>query len=270
MSMKNMRKNVSFAALAAAVMMSAAVFSGCGSKNTVSSIADLNGKHIGVQLETVGDTYASDIEGAVVERFTKGADAIQALKQGNLDAVIIDSEPAKVYIGNNKDIVILEEAFADEEYAVAVKKGNDELRGKINGALSELSADGTLDAIKANWIGEEATGQPYVFPDGTFPDGGAEPVGVLVMGTNAEFPPYELMIGEEIAGIDVDMMRAVCGKLNMELEVQNMEFDTLLTAVDSGSIDVAAAGMTITDERKEIVDFSDPYTTARQVVVVRK
>lgn len=267
MKKMNLRKP---AALAAALMMSAAILTGCSGKSSVQSIADLNGKTIGVQLETVGDTYASDIEGATVERFTKGADAIQALKQGTLDAVIIDSEPAMVYTRNNTDIMILDEAFADEEYAIALKKGRSDLLDKINGALAELTSDGTLDAVKSNWIGENATGKPYVFPDGTFPDGGIEPTETLIMGTNAEFPPYELMLGEDIGGLDVDMMRAVCAKLNMNLEVRNMEFDTLLTAVDSGTIDVAVAGMTITEERMETVDFSDPYTTARQVVVVKK
>ncbi|MDE6592727.1 MAG: transporter substrate-binding domain-containing protein [Oscillospiraceae bacterium] len=259
-------------AMAAAVIMSACVFSACsgGAKNTVNSIDDLSGKHIGVQLDTVGDIFASDIEGAVVERYTKGADAIQALKQGAIDAVIIDNDPANVFISYNSDIKILDEAFADEEYAIAVQKGNTELLNDINGALAELTAEGVMDNIKANWIGDSATGKPYVFPDGTFPDGGMESTEKLVMATNAEFPPYELMVGEDVGGFDVDMMRAVCAKLNMELEIKNMEFDTIITAVESGTVDVGVAGMTITEERKEKVDFSDPYTTSKQVVVVRK
>lgn len=269
--MNKTRKLARPLALAAAIVMAAAVFTGCGGKKTViNSIEDLKGKHIGVQLETVGDSYASDIEGAEVERFVKGADAIQALKQGALDAVIIDSEPANVFVSHNSDIKILDEAFADEEYAIAIKKGNTELLNKINGALAELKAEGILDSIRANWIGEDAVGKPYVFPDGTFPDGGAEPTEKLVMATNAEFPPYELMIGEEAGGFDVDMMRAVCFKLNMELEIKNIEFDTIIAAVEAGSVDVGVAGMTITEERKKKVDFSDPYTTAKQVVVVKK
>ncbi|MDE7295077.1 MAG: transporter substrate-binding domain-containing protein [Oscillospiraceae bacterium] len=270
-----MKKSSKFArpiALAAALIMSVCAFSACSgtAKNTVNSIDDLAGKHIGVQLETVGDVLASDIEGADVERYTKGADAIQALKQGAIDAVIIDNDPANVFVSHNSDIRILDEAFADEEYAIAVRKGNTELLDNINNALAELKAEGVLDNIKANWIGDSATGKPYVFPDGTFPDGGMEPTEKLVMATNAEFPPYELMVGEDVGGFDVDMMRAVCAKLNMELEIKNMEFDTIITAVESGTVDVGVAGMTITDDRKERVDFSDPYTTSQQVVVVRK
>lgn len=259
-------------ALAAAVIMSVCVFSACsgGVKNTVHSIDDLAGKHIGVQMDTVGDDCASGIEGASVERYTKGADAIQALKQGAVDAVIIDNDPANVFVSHNSDIRILDEAFANEEFAIAIRKGNTELLNDINGALAELKAEGILDNIKDNWIGDSATGKPYVFPDGTFPDGGIEPSQKLVMATNAEFPPYEMMVGEDIGGFDVDMMRAVCAKLGMELEIKNIEFDTIIAAVEAGSVDVGVAGMTITEERKGKVDFSDPYTTSKQVVVVRK
>ncbi|MCM1579009.1 MAG: transporter substrate-binding domain-containing protein [Ruminococcus sp.] len=262
-------KKTTFAKPFAALLMAAAM-TACSGGSSIDTIDDLNGRHIGVQLETVGDALASDIEGATVERYTKGADAIQALKQGSVEAVIIDSEPANVFAAHNSDIKILDEAFADEQYAIAINKDNTELLEMINTALAELTAEGVMDSIKANWIGDNATGKPYVFPDGTFPDGGAEPSGKLVMATNAEFPPYELMIGDEVAGFDVDMMRAVCAKLNMELEIKNMEFDTIITAVESGSIDVGVAGMTVTDERKEKVNFSDPYTTAKQVVVVKK
>lgn len=251
---------------AAAFAVCAAMLTGCSDipANTVFSIADLEGKSIGVQLGTVGDTYASDVKDASVERYNKGADAVQALKQGKIDAVLIDVEPAKVFVEKNDDLMILDEAFAEEEYAIAIKKGNSELTEKINGALAELQADGTLDKIKSNWIGEEAGQNPYVSPEG-----GAERE-VLVMATNAEFPPYELMSGEDVVGLDVDMMRAVCDRLGMELKIDNMEFDSIIAAVDSGKADVGVAGMTVTPDRMENVDFSDPYTTATQVIIVRK
>ena len=78
------------------------------------------------------------------------------------------------------------------------------------------------------------------------------------------------MSGEEVIGLDVDMMRAVCAELNMELKIDNMEFDSIIAAVDSGKADVGVAGMTVTEERLENVNFSDPYTTATQVIIVRK
>lgn len=258
-----MKKAIS---LFAAAVMAATMLAGCGSvkPNEVFSVADLDNKTIGVQLGTTGDIYASDIEGATIERYKAGADAVQALKQGKVDAVIIDNEPAKVFVEKNSDLKILEEEFAVEEYAIAIKKGNTELTDAINGALAELKADGTMDSISANWIGDEAGNSPYVSPEGI-----EYPNGKLVMATNAQFPPYELVEDGEVVGFDVDMMRAVCDKLGYELEIENMDFDSIITAVDSGKADVGAAGMTVTEDRLKNIDFSDSYTTATQVIIVR-
>lgn len=252
----------------AACMLSAAVFTGCGEsvpENTVHSLDDLPGKTIGVQLGTTGDIFATDIEGATVERYNKGADAVQALKQGKVDAVLIDNEPAKVFVSNNEELMILDEPFAVEEYAIAIKKGNDELTEKINTALGELKNDGTLDNIRKNWIGDEAGNYPYTSPEGTDRSNGT-----LVMATNPEFPPYESMSGDAVVGFDADMMQAVCDRMGMELIIESMSFDSIITAVDSGKADVGVAGMTVTPERQENVNFSDSYTTATQVIIVRK
>ncbi len=92
---------------------------------------------------------------------------------------------------------------------------------------------------------------------------------VLVMGTNAAFPPYEFVDdNNNIVGIDAEIAAAVAEKLGKELQIKDMEFDSLLTAVQSGAIDFALAGMTVNDERKLTVDFSDTYATGVQVVIV--
>lgn len=91
----------------------------------------------------------------------------------------------------------------------------------------------------------------------------------LVMGTNASFPPYEFVDeNNKIVGIDAEIAAAVAEKMGYELEIKDMEFDSLITAVQSGSIDFALAGMTVTDERKESVNFSDTYATGVQVIIV--
>ena len=90
------------------------------------------------------------------------------------------------------------------------------------------------------------------------------------MATNAEFPPYESMEGGEIVGIDVDMMRAVCDRIGMELEIENMAFDSIIAAVNSGKADVGVAGMSVTPERQKNVSFTQGYAVSTQVIVVRK
>lgn len=118
---------------------------------------DLAGVIVGVQLGTTGDIYVSDLEaeGTTVERYNKGFEAIQALSQGKIDAVVIDGEPAKTFVSETEGIKLLDEAFTEEEYAIAVKKGNTELLDKINAALKTLDENGTLDEIVAKYIKAE-------------------------------------------------------------------------------------------------------------------
>ena len=236
--------------------------------NTVNSLEDLPGKTIGVQLGTTGDIYASDYEaeGSTIERYNKGADAVQALKQGKIDCVIIDAQPAQAFVEKNDDLTILEEDFAIEDYAICISKDKTDLKEAMNGALNELKEDGTLDQIVANYIGDDTKGTcPYESPaDVDYSNG------KLVMATNAAFEPYEFYEGEEVVGIDADIAKAICDKLGYELQVDDMEFDAIISAVQSGKADFGAAGMTVTEDRLTSIDFTDSYATSTQVVIVRK
>ena len=116
---------------------------------------DLEGKTIGVQLGTTGDIYASDIPDATIEQYNKGFEAVQSLTQNKIDAVIIDGEPAKVFVSQNEGLKILDEAFTTEEYAICVKKGNTELLDGINTAIAELKESGELQAIVDKYITAE-------------------------------------------------------------------------------------------------------------------
>ena len=113
---------------------------------------DLTGKKIGVQLGTTGDIYADDIEDAKVERYNKGFEAVQALTQDKIDAVVIDGEPAKEFVAEADGLKILDEAFTEEEYAIAVAKDNDDLLKKMNEALASLKESGKIDEIVAKYI----------------------------------------------------------------------------------------------------------------------
>lgn len=239
-----------------------------GIPNTVFSLDDLPGKTIGVQLGTTGDIYASDYEaeGSTIERYNKGTDAVQALKQGKIDCVIIDAQPAQAFVEKNDDLTILEEDFAVEDYAICVSKDNAELTEAINGALKELKEEGVLDQIVANYIGDDTKGTcPYESPADTEYSNGK-----LIMATNAAFEPYEYYEGTEVVGIDADMAKAICDKLGYELQIDDMEFDAIISAVQSGKADFGAAGMTVTEDRLTSIDFTDSYATSTQVVIVRK
>ena len=261
--MKNMKK---FASLALSVSMAAAMAVPV-SASEIASSEDLPGKKIGVQLGTTGDLEATEYEaeGATVQRYSKGSEAILAIKKGQLDCVIIDSQPAAKFVELNDDLMILDEPLTEEEYAICLKKGNEELLEAMNGALQELKDEGVVDSIMDNYIGDNVGETPYDSPDDVDRSNGT-----LVMATNAEFEPYEYHDGDEIVGIDADIAQAICDKLGYELEIQDMEFDAILPAVQSGKADFGAAGMTVTEDRLENVDFTDTYADASQVIIVKK
>ena len=121
------------------------------------SLKDANVK-VGVQQGTTGDIYASSApkdwgfgEGNVI-RYKTGADAILALNKGEVQAVIIDNEPAKSFVNANEGLKILEADYANEDYAICVAKSNTELLDQINKALAELKAEGKLDEIIGKYI----------------------------------------------------------------------------------------------------------------------
>lgn len=259
-----MKRAVSVVLAAVCVMSMAA----CGGKKEaaqINKIEDLKGKKVGVQLGTTGDLYASDDKDLAmkVERFDKGFEAVQALKQGKVDAVIIDNQPAQVFLEQTKGLKLLESAYAEEEYAFCFQKGN-ELCAQVNDAMKELKADGTFDKIVASYIGETAGKNYYESPADT-----AYTNGTLVMATNAEFPPYEFREGDKIVGIDADFAKAIADKLGMELKIEDMKFDAIIAAVNSGKADFGAAGMTVTEDRLKQADFSDTYYKGIQSIIVK-
>lgn len=122
----------------------------------IATLEDLAGKKIGTQLGTTGDMYSKDDYGEEnVTSYGKGADAVIALKGGDVDAVIIDNEPAKAFVAENEGLKILETEYAVEDYAIAIKKENASLLADINKALEKLTQDGTIDNIIAKYIKAE-------------------------------------------------------------------------------------------------------------------
>ncbi len=124
----------------------------------IASAADLEGKNIGVQLGTTGDFIVEDIKDATAAQYNKAVDAVNDLRNGRVDAVIIDKNPAQVFGEQFKDEIKLfdgesaEFGFEKEYYAIALPKGNAELAKSVNDALAEIKADGTFDELVKQYI----------------------------------------------------------------------------------------------------------------------
>ena len=122
----------------------------------IASVDDLAGKTIGTQRGTTGYIYCTDDFGEdSVVAYDNGLTAVQALNNGQVDAVVIDNAPAKEFVAANTGLKILDTAYAQEDYAIGVAKGNTALLDAINGALEELQADGTLQSIVDKYIKAE-------------------------------------------------------------------------------------------------------------------
>lgn len=165
--------------------------------------------------------------------------------------------------GSKKEDVtlkILDTEYAVEDYAICVAKENTELLDKINAALAELEADGTKQAIIDKYI--SGVENDLKFQQDV--EGKEE----IHMATNAQFPPYEYYENEEIVGIDAEFAAAIADKLGMKLVIDDMEFDSIITAVQTGKSDFGMAGMTVTEDRLKNINFSNSYATGIQSIIV--
>ena len=155
---------------------------------------------------------------------------------------------------------ILDTEYANEDYAICVAKENTELLNQINAALAEIKADGTQQKIVDKYI----SGVEHDLEFQKDAEGKEE----LHMATNAQFPPYEYYDGDKIVGIDAEMAAAIADKLDKKLVIDDMDFDAIITSVQTGKSDMGMAGMTVTEERLQSISFSDSYAQGIQVVIV--
>lgn len=162
--------------------------------------------------------------------------------------------------GGKTTLKILETEYAVEDYAICVAKENEELLAKLNEALAALKADGTAQKIVDKYISG-------VEHDLTFQQD-AEGKEELIMATNANFPPYEYYENDQVVGIDAEMAAAIADYLDMKLTIVDTEFGSIIGGVQTGKYDMGMAGMTITEDRLESVNFTDSYATGVQVVIV--
>lgn len=166
--------------------------------------------------------------------------------------------------GGNEDakLTILDTEYITEDYAIAVAKEDTQLLADINAALKTLTENGTVKKIQDKYI--SGIEHDLVFQQD------AEGKEVITMGTNAEFPPYEYKEGDAIVGIDAEIAAAIADVLGKKLVIEDMLFDATIPALTAGKIDFIMAGLTVTDERKQSVNFSEPYATGVQVVIVKE
>lgn len=231
---------------------------------TINAAEDLANYTVGCQTGTTGETWFKEQFSKDAKGFKTGMDAALALKNGQIDAIVIDELPAKSIVEKNSDLKILDIQFSKEEYAIAIAKGNTELQTSINTTIAAMKENGNYEKLANSFM--PADGKISI-PEKVTSDSTDK---TLKMGTNAAFPPFEYVEGDQIVGFDITMSELIASDFGAKLEVINMEFESLIAALQSGTIDFIAAGMSVTEDRLKSVDFSDPYYESQQVIIVKK
>lgn len=164
---------------------------------------------------------------------------------------------------NSTDVVkIVDINLTEEEYAFGVDKDQPELLEDVNKFIDKIMADGTFDAICNKYFGD---GEPTPVKSAT-----EDPTkDQLVVATNAAFAPFEYMEGDSYFGIDMEIAALLAEELGKELVINNMKFDSVCLSVGEHKCDIAMAGLTVNESRKEVVNFSKSYYNAYQKLIVK-
>ncbi len=232
------------------------------------SIYQLNGKRIGVQTGTTYDKIVLDgLPDAQISYFNTNPDLAAALEANKIDAFPGDEPVLRLMAAEDDRLTILDDRMDNFDFGFVMPRteAGEALLAEFNAWLEEAKASGELDKIVSKWI----TGPNA---EKTVPDysGYPAPKGILKMATEGAYAPMSYYQGDEVVGIEIDMAARCCEANGYGLQVITMNFDATLPAVQAGKVDFAAAGITITKERAESVNFSVPYYTGSTMMMVLK
>jgi len=284
--MRNPRKLV-LLLLALVLAMGVVGLTGCGGDEEdgtdgtavtqIKSTDDLKeGDKVGVQSGTTGEAWAKENlepNGVEVVPYDDVLAAFGALQAGDVKGVINDLPISQDIVKDEtRGLEVVEEIQTDETYGFAFNKENTALRDAVNWGLAEIIADGQYDTIYETWFGAKPMSMPEATSGASKPGSTPKTLtsGKIIVGSDTAFPPFENVEGAETVGFDVDLVKAIGEKIGLAVEFKTYKFDALITGLQSATeFDMVASAMTITDERKQSVDFSDPYINSNQSLTVQ-
>ena len=250
-----------------AVLVFVTAITGCSkNESAISSFDDVKNSKVGAMTGSTGEAIATNrFPRAQIKSFDDIMDAVAAMKSGQLDAIVTAYPTALQVVKKNPDLQRLPEPLDNEDTAIALKKGNAELLAAVNQIITELKSNGTLESMKNRWFKPDLA--PYEELDIPVPKDGK----VLKIGVSATREPFSFIDkGGRVTGHDGELARLIGAKLHRPVEFLDMKFMALIPALQSGKVDLIVTGMTATDERRKTIDFTQPYFTNSQVMLVRK
>ncbi len=252
--------------LFALFVCSCLIFPGCSKREHIRELKQLDGKEFALPTGTVADQLVlSRLPNAKFIYFNSVMDAALAVKAGKADAAAYDEPILKNLAAKNSGLVVLKEMITVDNYGIAVRRDDRELKNTIDGVINELKSNGTTDTMRQRWF--PVSGDPTPMPE----IASGKESGVLRLGTSSVTEPFSFVDGSgKIVGYDIELARHIAKTLGKKLEIVNMDFGGMIPALISAKVDMIAACITITDERSKQVLFSQPYYVGGIAALVRK
>lgn len=244
-----------FIALALALVLCLSL-AACGGK--------AGGAKIAAQKGTTSLMYANALKNVEVKSYDTFALAATDMNNGNADYLFVDKTTAKSLQKEIEGLKIIEIPLSSENYGIGIDKNQADLKTKIDNVLKSKAAE--IEAIKEKYMNNEE--DKYVAVTSAKKEA-AKADKQLVVATNAEFAPWEYTKGDSFLGIDMEIAKLIADELGLELVIEDMAFDAVVGAVGKQSVDIAMSGITVTTERLNVINFSDPYYTESIVCVVK-
>lgn len=262
-----------FASMTAVSMAAAVMLAGCGSNNsdkkTTTAASTEKATEATTEKKTEAATEKASTEAASTEAETEKA-STEAASSEEVSSENVSEEAsseastkaaAAKADDENAKVRVIDIDLTSEQYAFGVNKDETDLLEKTNEFIAKIMEDGTFDEICDHYFGD---GEPVMVKSAEYDESKDQ----LVVATNAGFEPFEFMKGEDYCGIDMEMAALLADYLGKELVIQNMDFDAVCLSVGQGKCDIAMAGLTITESRKDQVTFTDSYYNASQKLIV--
>ncbi|MCD2256860.1 amino acid ABC transporter substrate-binding protein/permease [Lactobacillus sp. CC-MHH1034] len=252
-----------------------------GKNSTIKNFSQLKGKRVALKTGTAAATFANSIKdkyGFKTVTFDDSNNMYEDVATGNSVACFDDQPVLQYAIQHGEKLKLATKPQTSGAYGFAVKKGaNQELLAKFNAGYKKLKANGTYQKIVKKYVGStsgipKASVAVAATTKGTQSAKNPNVAGkTFNIGTDVTFPPFEFANNSnEYVGIDMDLMRAIAKNQGFKVQIKPLGFNAAVQALESGQIDGTIAGMSITDERKQKFDFSDPYFQSGVVMAVAK
>ncbi len=265
-------RNKRLISLAFAVIMALLCFAGCGcaaaneaGEDGKLTYHDFHDAKVGVVTGSYSATFIGDLmPNAQILEYNSMADLGMALSQEKVDIVPSDNSLYLTMLWDGLNVSRLEDPIETSDYGVVFQKGeNEELRAQVNAFIAKIKENGVYDELHTKWFGSKEPAEFYS------PDALTGANGTLKVITNATSKPFGYIKNGALVGYDVDFLVLFAQEYGYQLDITAVDFAAVLTGVASGNYDIGIAGFTITAERAESVDFSDPYHKEDVIFVIQ-